>query len=74
MGLDQTTLNKMNRLANAFAGERVNQSLDKIKDVINESPDYIADLKKEIGTQLAIAYSKGYADAIENQDVKRLIF
>lgn len=76
--LDQKTIEKMNLFANGFASERVEQELDKIEAAIKGSNGGFvysrAQIKKDIGRMLATAYVKGYADAHENIDVKRLIF
>lgn len=70
--MTEAILQKMNRLANGFASERVDLQLEEISGLLEASDK--PSLKKAIGRMLAVAYSKGYADAVENLDVKKLIF
>lgn len=78
MNLDKRTLEKMSMLANGFANQRVAEELDRIEEIMKASDGLIKysrrSVEKEVGRLLATAYAKGYADAAENIDVKRLIF
>jgi len=76
--INDRELEKMNALANGFANERIDKTIDAIEEKIKASDGNFIysrmQVQKEIGKMLAIAYSKGYADCFENINVKRLIF
>lgn len=76
--MDNQTLTKMNALANAFANERIPSLLTELEEKIKTSDGGFSwsrpSVEKALGKILATSYAKGYADAVENVGIRRLIF
>lgn len=73
--MDEVTIKRMHKLANGFANERLSEFRKLISDNLIESCESGIDgLSKALGKIIAISYSKGYADCVENQDVRKVIF
>ncbi len=76
--LDDKMMRKMHALCNAFAREHIPKILDNLEQRMKSTDGAFiwsrAAVEVEIGKTLALAYSSGYADAVENKDVRKLIF
>lgn len=75
MKIDDSTQEKMHKMANAYANERIDNVIDTVEERMKNSSGSIIysrdQIKKELGRYLAISYVKGYADCFERKEQEK---